>query len=172
GGTPRGPFDVQWQLDGVQVGLGGHDSLAPGQTSNGNVQFPWTPNAGGSHTLRFVADVHSAVDEISESNNSASATVTVRTADLRVNGIGFNPAPTVNEATVATASLENLGAAPSGTFNIKWFVDGNQVGYGQPVPLAPGQVSSDNIHLPWTFTTGGAHTVRYEADVDGQVIEN
>jgi subtilase family serine protease/PKD repeat protein len=172
GGTASGTFDVQWQLDGVQVGLGGHDSLAPGQTSNGNVQFFWTPTTGGTHTLVFRADVGSAVTEISESNNSASATVTVRTADLRVNGIGFDPAPTVNEATLATASLENAGFAPSGTFNVKWFVDGTQVGYGQHVSLDPGQTSSDNVHLTWTFTTAGSHTVRYAADVDGQVIEN
>jgi subtilase family serine protease len=51
------------------VGYGGHTPLAPGEVSNGNVRFNWTPSAG-THTLRFAADVDGQVREDNESDNT------------------------------------------------------------------------------------------------------
>ena len=77
GGLPSGVFNVKWFLDGVQIGYGKHDSLAPGEVSNGNVRFYWTPTSG-RHTLRFAADVDNYVQEANENNNSFEVTVDVR----------------------------------------------------------------------------------------------
>jgi subtilase family serine protease len=55
-------------------------------------------------------------------------------------------------------------------FNVKWFLDGAQVGYGSHASLAPGQVSSGNVRFDWT-PTAGRHTLRFRADVDNQVPE-
>lgn len=170
-GTAASPsFNVKWFLDGVQVGYGNHAALAPGEVSNGNVRFLWTPTTG-THSLRFAADVDSYVRETNEANNSASATVNVENlADLRVSRITFTSPPRAGVPTVAVAQLTNVGRAPSGYFNVKWFLDGAQVGYGGHTPLAPGEVSNGNVRLMWT-PSAGTHTLRFAADVDGQVRE-
>jgi subtilase family serine protease len=170
-GTVASPsFNVKWFLDGVQVGYGNHAALGPGEVSNGNVRFLWTPTTG-THSLRFAADVDNYVRETNEANNSASVTVNVENlADLQVSRITFTSPPRAGVPTVAVAQLTNVGRAPSGYFNVKWFLDGAQVGYGGHTPLAPGEVSNGNVRLMWT-PNAGTHTLRFAADVDGQVRE-
>jgi subtilase family serine protease len=173
GQASSGGFNVKWYRNGIQVGYGYHASLAPGQVSNGNIRFYWTPTAG-THTLRFVADADGQVTESSENNNSASKTVTVGTqklADLKVSGITFTSTPKAGVPTTAVAQLSNVGTAASGGFNVKWYRNGIQVGYGYHAPLAAGQVSTGNIRFYWT-PTAGTHTLRFVADVDGQVTES
>jgi subtilase family serine protease len=69
------------------------------------------------------------------------------------------------------AQLSNVGTAASGGFNVKWYLNGVQVGYGYHAPLAAGQVSNGNIRFDWT-PPPGTHTLRFVADVDGQVAES
>jgi uncharacterized protein YodC (DUF2158 family) len=112
------------------------------------------------------------VAESNESNNSASVSVSTPAPDLRVGAITFSPSPPrAGVATTATAYLVNQGTAASGTFNVKWFVDGVQRGYGGHTSLAPGQVSTGNVRFSWT-PTAGQHTLRFEADVDHTVLES
>jgi hypothetical protein len=174
GQSSTGVFNVKWFLDGAQVGYGSHTSLAPGQVSSGNVRFDWTPTAG-SHTLRFQADVDNHVSESNESNNSFDRTVSVGSQsrpDLQVSGINFTVIPRVGVRTTAIAQLANVGQSPSGVFNVKWFVNGGQVGYGSHGSLAPGEVSSGNVRFDWTPPTPGTYTLRFQADVDGHVGES
>jgi subtilase family serine protease len=168
GRAPSGVFNVKWFLDGAQVGYGGHVSLAPGEISNDNIRFDWTPTSG-THTLRFQADVDHQVPELNEGNNSATVTVRVL-ADLEVSGITFTSTPRVGVRTTAVARLANVGRASSGVFNVKWFLDGVQVGYGSHASLAPGEVSTGNVRFGWT-PTPGRHRLRFQADVDNQVRE-
>jgi len=173
GNKDSGTFNVKWYLDGKQVGYGGHKSLAPGEVSDDNVRFEWTPNAG-VHTLRFKADVDKFVKESNENNNSAKVTVTVKKqklADLEVRKISFTSSPEAGVLTTAVAHLTNIGKKDSGTFNVKWYLDGKQVGYGFHKSLAPGEVSNDNIRFDWT-PTPGVHTLRFKADVDKYVKES
>ena len=171
GESASGVFAVKWFLDGVQVGYGGHSSLAPGEVSTGNVRFTWTPTPG-VHTLRFVADSDNHVAESNEYNNSYQVTFGVLGfPDLQVSGITLSPYPKVGVTTTATARLANVGQSASGGFNVKWFLNGVQVGYGYHAPLGAGQVSTDNVRFTWT-PTPGVHTLRFEADVDKQVAES
>jgi PKD repeat protein len=167
-------FAVKWFLDGTEVGHGGHDPLPAGQTSTGNVRFDWTPETPGPHRLRFVADTDGHVEEADEGNNAWEEPVEVidPRPDLVVEEITFSPPPAVGLETVVTARLRNAGrSATPGGFNIKWFLDGTQVGYGLHSALAAGVVSTDNVYFRWTPSSGGIHRWRYEADVDGQVDE-
>lgn len=171
GTAASGTFAVKWYVDGAQVGYGGHGSLAPGETSSGNVRFYWTPTKG-VHTLRFVADVNQQVQEIDEGNNSTTIAVTVPgPPDLKVSGITFTSAPKAGEQTVAVAQLSNVGESASGAFAVKWFLDGVQVGYGGHSSLGPGQVSSGNVKFYYT-PTPGLHKLRFVADTDGHVKES
>ena len=175
GGSATGSFNIKWFLDGQEVSYGLHSALLPGQLSSDNISFYWTPNSGGTHTLRYEADVDGQVAESNESNNSFERSVNIGGAglpDLVVEDLTFNNTPTVGQETVVTALLRNQGGSATGSFNIKWFLDGLEVDYGIHSTLLPGQLSSDNIYFYWTPSSGGTHTLRYEADVDGHVEES
>jgi subtilase family serine protease len=150
------------------VGAGSHASLGPGEVSNGNVRFSWTPTPG-AHTLRFDVDMGNQVPELNEGNNSATVTVRVL-PDLEVSRISFTSPPRAGVRTTAVARLVNVGRAPSGVFNVRWFLDGAQVGAGSHASLGPGEVSNGNVRFNWT-PTPGRHTLRFRADVDNQVPE-
>jgi len=114
------------------------------------------------------------VKESNEKNNSAKVTVTVKRqklADLKVSKITFTSPPETGVLTTAVAHLTNIGKKDSGTFNVKWYLDGKQVGYGGHKSLAPDEVSNDNIRFDWT-PTPGVHTLRFKADVDKYVKES
>jgi hypothetical protein len=64
---------------------------------------------------------------------------------------------------VATARLTNVGSSTTPIFNIKWFLDGQEVGYGSHAPLGPGQTSGDNVFLRWT-PSSSSFRVRYDVD--------
>jgi subtilase family serine protease/PKD repeat protein len=174
GSASSGGFNIRWFLDGQEVGYGGHSSLAPGQTSGDNVRFFWTPSSTGSHRIRYEADVDGHVVESNEINGTFEESVTVGggLADLVVEDLTFSNSPRVGEETIVTARLRNQGQSSTGGFNIKWFLDGQQVGYGGHASLGPGQVSSDNVFFYWTPASAGSHRIRYDADVDGQVEES
>jgi subtilase family serine protease len=165
GRAPSGPFRTRWVLPDRTGGVG-FDGLDPGQQQVFTAL--WTPTPG-THTLRFDADVDHRVAELNEGNNSATITVRVL-PDLRVSGISFTSTPTAGVRTTAVARLSNAGRAPSGEFNVKWFLDGAQVGYGRHKSLAAGEISNDNIRFSWTPAPGW-HRLRFHADVDNEVSE-
>jgi len=172
GEAASGEFRVKWFLDNELVGYGLHTSLDPGQVSNGNIRFDWTPTKA-QYELQFVADVDGDVDETRETNNSARVKVNtiLDRADLKVSGIRFTTIPTVGEVTTAVAELANVGSAVSGAFRVKWFLDGLQVGYGLHELLDPDEVSNGNIRFNWT-PTAGTHTLQFVADADNDVVES
>src|SRR4030067_654435 len=57
------------------------------------------------------------------------------------------PPPRAGGRPPAVARPPNPGRAPSGVFNVKWFLDGAQVGYGSHASLAPRQGSSGNVRF-------------------------
>ncbi len=165
-------FNIKWFLDGAQVGYGLHNALGAGQTSTHNVYFNWTPASAGNHTLRYVADVDGDITESNETNNAFDVPVAVLAPDLVVNSILFPAPPTLNQPTVFEAYLRNLGPVATGEFNIKWFLDGVEVGYVRHAALGAWQRSTDNVYFNWTPTSPGTHSLRYVADVDGEVAED
>src|SRR5690606_16168765 len=117
------------------------------------------------------ADVDGEVQELVETNNEVEQEVRVGPLpELVVDDITLAAPPVSGVANVAAARLRNLGPAASGEFNVKWFVDGVQVGFGRHAPLASGETSTDNVQLNWTPASAGAHVLRYEADVDAEVV--
>ena len=75
------------------------------------------------------------------------------------------------ELVTCKAILTNRGGLDTGDFNVKWYMDGQEVGYGGHTNLAPNETSEDNVRFDWT-PTQGRHTVRFDADVDDQVAES
>jgi hypothetical protein len=174
GTAGTGNFNVKWFVDGVQVGYGQHTGVPAGATVlNGNSALTWTATAG-THSIRFTVDVDGQVLESSEANNSTSVTVTVSSlADLIPTAITYNAGSLVRGASVLFDSgVRNAGTSGTGGFNVKWFVDGVQVGYGGHTGVPAGTtVLTGNSALTWT-ATAGTHTIRFTVDVDGNVQES
>ncbi len=99
-------------------------------------------------------------------------------ADLVVTDLKFYRPQTTEEVTpqagemvTVFAVLKNLGGEPTPVFNIKWYLDGAEVGYGSHASLSSGSTSSGNVRYDW-HVTEGSHTLKFVADCDGGVNES
>ncbi len=70
------------------------------------------------------------------------------------------------------SGVENAGFTDTGSFNVKWYVNGKQVGHGGHGGVA-GQttVLNGNSALIWNFKTTGLHRVKFRVDTSGHVSE-
>lgn len=94
--------------------------------------------------------------------------------DLIVTDLEFTPQnPAESDYVHIVAKVKNKGQKASGVVNIKWYIDGKQVGYGSFGPMQPGATVpdySDNVRMDWQ-TVGGGHTIGYEIDADNMEKE-
>ncbi|MGD9529579.1 MAG: CARDB domain-containing protein [Pseudonocardia sp.] len=72
------------------------------------------------------------------------------------------------------SGIANTGGTGSGVFNIKWFVDGREVGaYGSHDDVAAGtKVLDGNSQFEWTFDQPGTYDVSFFVDADDFVAES
>ncbi|MGH9962119.1 MAG: trypsin-like serine protease, partial [Pyrinomonadaceae bacterium] len=97
------------------------------------------------------------------------------TPNLQPTGITFDTSTAVVGGTVFFDSgVRNAGDADTGVFNIKWFVDGQEVGaYGSHAGVPAGQTVMDgNSQFSWTFDRPGPHSVAFTVDGDNHVEES
>ena len=74
---------------------------------------------------------------------------------------------------VFNAGVTNAGDADAGEFNIKWLINGTQVGYGGHIGVAAGATeTNDNSEYIWTPDLPGTYTIRYEVDTDQHIAES
>ncbi len=104
---------------------------------------------------------------------SRSVTVVAPRPDLTPTAILYTSADLVRgRAVLFDSGVQNLKPVGSGNFNIKWFVDGVQVGYG-PHTAVPGNTTILNGNSSFTWTAvAGTHTLTFSLDVDNQVAES
>jgi hypothetical protein len=72
------------------------------------------------------------------------------------------------------SGVSNRGGARTPVFNVKWYVDGREVGaYGSHSGV-PGHrvVLNGNSQFSWSFSRAGRHTVTFRVDVDNHVAES
>jgi len=70
------------------------------------------------------------------------------------------------------SGIGNKGTAPTDVFNIKWFVDDVQVGYGSHSGLAPKTVVMDGNSQYWWTAKEGTHTIKFVVDADNHAKES
>lgn len=78
GEASSGIFNVKWLVDGQEVGAYGlHESLEAGETKlDGNSAYSWVAELG-EHSITFIVDVDNHVDELYETNNEITTTLTI-----------------------------------------------------------------------------------------------
>src|SRR6185369_13800066 len=170
-------FNVRWLVDGQDVGAAGRHTGVPAGTTvlTGNSAFSWQV-LPGRHTISFVVDDDNQIAETNETNNQRTVTVGTATAqpiDLAPTAITV-PAGTLYAGNVVLfdSGVNNGGTQDSPPFNVRWLVDGQDVGaYGRHVGVAAGTtVLTGNSQFPWT-AQAGAHAITFVVDSDNEIAE-
>ncbi|WP_374971538.1 CARDB domain-containing protein [Terrabacter sp. BE26] len=93
---------------------------------------------------------------------------------ITVNGAVPGAALQAGKSVHFDSGVRNQGSADSGVFNIRWLVDGRDVGaYGSHAGVpANTTVLDGNSQFDWTFTAAGSYTVTFAVDVDNHVAES
>lgn len=167
--------DLSAAVDGSPVAartLDGFDAGTIREISLG----PFNATAG-EHQVSVTADPDDAVEEALETNNDRSISVTVAQGlpDLtvvRAELVRSTVAP--GEEIQFSATVSNAGQNASGAFDVRFLVDGEEVGQPSSLPgLGAGERSSVTSGN-WT-AEGGAHSLRVVVDPgsdDGSVDES
>jgi hypothetical protein len=155
-------------------------AYVPNIPANGTAtaSIPWdTTGFTGTVPVRVVIDPFNRVVEINETNNEATASLTILTRpDLQTTQVRpSNPEPVTGEAVTVTLSVHNAGQTAAGTQAVALY-DGNPDAGGTLIAaqnlasLAGG--TTVNMIFPWTPTTAGLHRLFARLDRDGQVNES
>jgi PKD repeat protein len=84
--------------------------------------------------------------------------------------------PQHGEMVTFTAHVMNKGTVASGSFNLRWLVDGTEVSSSAHPSLAPGEEAEETYQWSWAHTVvseclQGEHTVAFEVDPENNVSE-
>jgi surface-anchored protein len=95
-------------------------------------------------------------------------------ADLEPTAITYRQPVRAGRPVHFDSGVRNRGATDSPVFNIKWYVDGREVGaYGSHAGVSKNTVVlNGNSQFDWTFTRPGRHTVTFRVDADNHVVES
>ena len=94
--------------------------------------------------------------------------------DLQPTAIKYDPAAVQLSNTMHfDAGVENSGGKKARSFNVKWLVDGKDVGaYGNHAGIPRGTTVLDgNSQFDWTPKQAGAHKITFDLDADDHVAE-
>lgn len=175
-------FNIRWFLDDEEVRYGSHVPIDAGQTiMDDNSAYVWNPAMPGIHTIKFVVNADlKHVNESDYSNNEIEIQIDIPEnckyfytpgcdyIDLKAGEITYSG---VNPITFSS-SMSNIGSLDSAAFNIKWFVDGNQVVYRSNSAIAAG-ATVENVATShkWDNPTSGQHTIKFAVNVDKHFAE-
>lgn len=130
----------------------------------------------GPHNFLSVTDSECSVSENDENNNAASANFTVQAApapDLAVTAIQVsNPTPFISETVDLTVTVENIGPAAAGAFDLAVFADitpspCDQVNAWDVTRISGGLAPGASTQVTFTygsFSSAGTHTLAAQAD--------
>jgi PKD repeat protein len=154
-------------------------AFVPNIPAGGTAQagIPWnTLGFTGTVPVRVVADPYNRLAETSETNNVATATLTIRTRpDLQVTGVALSDdEPVAGETVTVTLTLRNNGQTTAGTQTVVLYqgnpdASGTVVGTAGRSPIPGG--GTDTVAFIWTPTAPGPYRLFARADRDNAVNE-
>ncbi|MET7336030.1 CARDB domain-containing protein [Nonomuraea sp. NPDC005650] len=171
-GSAAAPADnLTFSVGGTPAGTVAVPALAAGASAT--VTHSIGTRGQGTHQVTATADPDNTLIEQSESNNAASATLTVSQApgpDLQVTGITTSPAnPAVGAQVSFTVAVNNRGTSAAAASVTRVSVGGTTLN-GNTATIAAGATANVAIAGTWTATSGGA-TILATADATNVVGE-
>jgi len=163
-------FTVRLNVNGVALQTLTVDGLTVNQTRT--VTFTWTPTAQGTYTLTATVDPEDAVEELVETNNELSESVTVLPKLLPDLTVAFTSLPSeFVEGTqyTITVTINNIGTASAGQFTVELKANGVSVGTQTVSSLAAG--ASTTVSFTWTPASAGQYTLTATADSENAIAE-
>jgi subtilase family serine protease len=174
GGVDASNFYVKWLVNGTQVASNGYGVVPAYSTifhQNGRLSYAF--NAPGTYTITFQIDPDNKLNESDTSNNTASTTITILPADLVPTMVTTTECVYIKVGQQVTfkCGVRNDGGVGASAFNVKWFVDGVEVG-AQSYPGVPARSTIAEIsRLDYTFRSAGNHTVLFRVDSSDLIYE-
>ena len=167
------PFTVEFKDGETVLHTFTVPALLAGQRSELNLTTNLT---AGDHTITVTADSGNAVTEASESNNSVSKQVNVKSdatpADLRVASITMDKASAnVLDNVTFTASIYNGGTTAAENFYLRILINDEVLGEDYLIQSLPGG-GTFNLQIPYQITKEGANTIQVIADAQNNVTES
>jgi len=157
----------------IQNGAVVYDN-ASSLSSNGEFAF-WPGQSGYSSLAEGSVTVKINAVAGDQSSAARTITITLGRADLYPTSI---TTPSLTETIKAgdqvffDSGIGNRGVVSTGVFNIKWFVDEAQVGYGSHSGVPANTTLMDgNSQYSWT-AVAGTHIIKFMVDADSFVNES
>lgn len=167
------PFTVEFKDGETVLHTFTIPALMAGQRSELNLTANLT---AGDHTITVTADAGNVVAEASETNNTATRQVSVKSdatpADLSVASITMDKATAnVLDDVIFTAAIYNGGTTTAENFFIRILINGETFGEDYKVTSLPGG-STFNLQIPYQVVKEGANVIQVIADAQNHVTES
>jgi hypothetical protein len=176
GTAAAGASRVSFQIGGAEVAAASAGPVAAGGTLPVTATTTWTAGKAGSYTVTAVADSAGAIAELSETDNSTSAALTVAPVpgpDLQVVSITPSPAlPSAGQAVGFVVQVANTGTQPAAANTVTRLVVGSATlsgTYGASIDA--GTTVTVPIAGTWTAVNGST-TLTATADATNLVAES
>jgi outer membrane protein assembly factor BamB len=164
-------FIVKLYDNNVQVGK----IIVNGLNSGANtiLNFNWTPNTTGTHTLSVIADANKEINQTSREYNQITQNINSTTStlpDLTATNLELPENPIVGNNYTITVTISNIGPTDiNSSFAAKLYDNNTQIQKITVNSLAAG--ASTVITFNWTPTTNGTHNLSAIADANKQLTE-
>lgn len=174
GGVDASNFYVKWLVNGTQVACNGYGDVPAYSTiyhANGKLSYSFS--ASGTYTITFQIDPDNKLNESNIGNNTASTTITILPADLVPTMITTTQVTyvKVGKQVTFTCGIRNDGGVGTNAFNVKWFVDGAEVGAHSYTGVPARTTIPEISRLDYTFNSAGNHTVLFRVDSSDLIYE-
>jgi methanogen extracellular protein (TIGR04279 family) len=162
------PFKVLLKADGLTVQTLTVEKLPVNGLAV--LRFTWTPTRSGNHTLTVIADPDNAVEELNETNNVLSITVTVKALpDLTVEIVNLPASFEAGKEYSINVLTRNIGEGDAGAFNVRLEFNGHLIGVKTVEALPAG--SDRTITFTWRPEEAGRYVLRATVDPENAVRE-
>ncbi|MCF7859823.1 MAG: T9SS type A sorting domain-containing protein [Candidatus Cloacimonetes bacterium] len=165
GAVSCGTFYLKYYIDGSEIGT---DAVSGGLNAGSpdTETISTTVNSSGNHTVKVIVDYDNRISEGNETNNTRQETYYWNPPpkpDLIVESIEITPSnPTTEDNIVVKVWIENIGNASSGSFSLKYYLDGSNKDSDNNSGISAGRKDYETTTLG--KLNSGSHTVKIEVN--------
>lgn len=168
GSNHAGASTTRIYIDGVFVTSDSVPALSGGETYTSTVG-PFERPCGATIDVTICADGDDLVDEGYETNNCLENVFTFKAPDLIITAINTSDYICYNTITHVNATVENIGDAGAGTFDLALKMGDTVIGEVTLTSLAAS--ASKNVTFTWTPESWGLLDLTVTADLSGVICE-